>query len=218
MIPVVNPDRIMVLFFKAAATTGTKGGEQIAEVEVIKKVSVSTRKLINGINAIEGLHIIGNPKASLISYQSLSPEINIYAVGDEMEKRGWHIDRLQKPEALHAMVVPKHAEVADIYLSDLEEAVEIVKQHPELSTQGDAAMYGMISNVPLRGVIRKQVLDIFTNLYGPENEMINLKNASITSSDKNDSSIRVLSKKLSEKLLNIYVRHKQTRAAKRIKN
>jgi len=178
----------------------------------------TTRKLINGINAIEGLHIIGNPKASLISYQSLSPEINIYAVGDEMEKRGWHIDRLQKPEALHAMVVPKHAEVVDIYLSDLEEAVEIVKQHPELSTQGDAAMYGMISNVPLRGVIRKQVLDIFTNLYGPESEMINLKNASITSSDKNDSNIRVLSKKLSEKLLNIYVRHKQTRAAKRMKN
>ena len=187
-------------------------------LKITNKIMETTRKLINGINAIEGLHIIGNPKASLISYQSLSPEINIYAVGDEMEKRGWHIDRLQKPEALHAMVVPKHAEVVDTYLSDLEEAVEIVKQHPELSTQGDAAMYGMISNVPLRGVIRKQVLDIFTNLYGPENEMINLKNASITSSDKNDSNIRVLSKKLSEKLLNIYVRHKQTRAAKRTKN
>jgi len=49
MIPVVNPDRIMVLFFKAAATTGTKGGEQIAEVEVIKKVSVSTRKSLQKI-------------------------------------------------------------------------------------------------------------------------------------------------------------------------
>lgn len=31
----------MVLFFNAEATTGTKGGEQIADTDVIKKVSVS---------------------------------------------------------------------------------------------------------------------------------------------------------------------------------
>ncbi|MEA3361058.1 MAG: aspartate aminotransferase family protein, partial [Thermodesulfobacteriota bacterium] len=50
-------------------------------LKITNTIMETTRKLINGINAIEGLHIIGNPKASLISYQSLSPEINIYAVG-----------------------------------------------------------------------------------------------------------------------------------------
>ncbi len=51
MMPVVNPDRITALFLRAPATTGTKGGEQMAEVEVMIKVSVSMflsfRKIIS---------------------------------------------------------------------------------------------------------------------------------------------------------------------------
>ena len=41
IIPVVRPERTTSLFFRALATKGTKGGEQIADVEVIINVSVS---------------------------------------------------------------------------------------------------------------------------------------------------------------------------------
>ena len=49
MIPVVSPDKITIRFPRAAATTGTKGGEQMAEAEVIINVSVSILKILQKI-------------------------------------------------------------------------------------------------------------------------------------------------------------------------
>jgi hypothetical protein len=45
IIPVVRPERIIRRFFKAPATTGTKGGEQMADTDVIINVSVSILKI-----------------------------------------------------------------------------------------------------------------------------------------------------------------------------
>ena len=40
-----------------------------------------------------------------------------------MDARGWHLDRQQDPDALHLMVSPIHARVAQRFLADLREAV-----------------------------------------------------------------------------------------------
>ena len=85
-----------------------------------------------------------------------------------MEKRGWHIDRLQKPDGLHLMVTPRHADVLDDFFSDLEQSVAHVRRHPELARQGGAAMYGMASSVPLRGMVARSLMDMMTDMYGPE--------------------------------------------------
>ena len=45
----VRPDKIICLFFNAWATTGTKGGEQMADMDVIIKVSVSILKILQKI-------------------------------------------------------------------------------------------------------------------------------------------------------------------------
>jgi hypothetical protein len=42
MMPVVIPDRRMRRLLSASATGGTKGGEQMADTEVMMKVSTST--------------------------------------------------------------------------------------------------------------------------------------------------------------------------------
>ena len=42
-----------------------------------------------------------------------SREIDIFAVGDAMDERGWCLDRQQGPDALHLMVSPEHAKAAD---------------------------------------------------------------------------------------------------------
>ena len=41
-------------------------------------------------------------------------------------------------------LMPPHINVVDSLLSNLREAVEEVKQHPELSKKGTAAMYGNV--------------------------------------------------------------------------
>jgi sphinganine-1-phosphate aldolase len=81
----------------------------------------TTQKLRAGIAATPGLHIWGNPDASLLAFGS--SEIDINAVGDVMDDRGWHLDRQTNPAALHMMVTPNHAKIVDQFLSDLRDAV-----------------------------------------------------------------------------------------------
>jgi sphinganine-1-phosphate aldolase len=108
---------------------------------------------------------MGNPVGPLFAYRSTSPELNIYAVGDQMDARGWQVNRNQNPDGLHAMVTSQHLRVVDQYLADLRESVAAVRAQPELAQQGGAATYGMLSHVPLRGMVRKKVLEMYAEQY-----------------------------------------------------
>ncbi|MBW1866792.1 MAG: aspartate aminotransferase family protein, partial [Deltaproteobacteria bacterium] len=178
--------------FASPAILGTRPGGSIAAawaamqamgregyLENARAIMKTTGYLIDGVNRIKGLKVLGDPPMSLFAFHSTDKKVNIYAVGDRMEKKGWHIDRQQRPECLHAMVTPLHSDVAARYLTDLAEAVEHVRRHPELATQGAAAMYGMIANVPLRGMIRKEVLKMMTDMYGPDGKMPDLANSEL---------------------------------------
>jgi sphinganine-1-phosphate aldolase len=131
----------------------------------------TTRELIDKINAIPELKVIGKPDMSVFAYTSTRKDIGIYAVGDRMEQKGWHIDKIQKPEGLHLMVTANHKQVVDEFIADLKEAVAEVRKRPELAQQGGAAMYGLVANIPLRGMVRKNVLKMMEGMYGPEGEM-----------------------------------------------
>ncbi len=98
------------------------------------RVRDTTRKLQEGIAALPGLHVWGQPAMSVFSFGSDTHDI--MAIGDVMDERGWHLDRQHGPDALHLMVSPEHAEVADAFLSDLRHAVE---NHGE--SQGKDARY-----------------------------------------------------------------------------
>lgn len=170
--------------FASAGLLGTRPGGAIAAawaamqslgedgyMRHAKTIMQTTEKLIEGINAIPKLEVIGKPHMSVFAYTSKSADLDIFAVGELMEQKGWHLDRQQKPESLHAMVTPLHQEIADQYLSDLRESVEYVMQHPELAQQGGAAMYGMIANIPLRSMIKKKMLEMMLEMYGPQMKM-----------------------------------------------
>jgi glutamate/tyrosine decarboxylase-like PLP-dependent enzyme len=131
-----------------------------------KTIMETTKKLLEGIASIPGLEVVGNPPGSVFAYKSAAGGPDIYLTGDRLEARGWHIDRLQKPEALHAMVTPRHAAVAESFLAELREAVREAKASPELAKKGNAAMYGMISRVPLRGIVKGEVLKMMKTMYG----------------------------------------------------
>ena len=82
-----------------------------------------------------------------------------------MDSKGWKVNKNQKPDGLHAMVTAQHLKVVGAYLTDLKEAVATVKANPELAQQGGAATYGMMAHVPLRGMIKKKVLEMYSELY-----------------------------------------------------
>lgn len=119
----------------------------------------------NGVAGIPGLQVLGEPSGPLLAYGSRDPQVNIFAVGDQLEAKGWKVNRVQKPDGLHAMITAGHLEVVDAYLRDLREAVETVRANPKLAQEGSAPTYGMMAHVPLRGMVREKVLELFVQMY-----------------------------------------------------
>ncbi len=118
-----------------------------------------------GVVAIADLEIMGNPQGPLFAFKSTNPDLNIFAVGDQMDAMGWQVNRNQFPSGLHAMVTAQHLKVVDAYLADLKTAVETVKANPQLAGQGGAATYGMLAHIPLRGMVKKKVLEMYSEQY-----------------------------------------------------
>jgi sphinganine-1-phosphate aldolase len=123
----------------------------------------ASKKLINGINQIPELYIIGKPVMSVFSFTS--DKIDIYQLGDRMDKKGWHLDRIQFPNALHMMVNPHHAEIVDTFLKDLKETVNDVIEYPGESTDGDAAIYGMVASLPDRDKVKDYIVNFLKSQY-----------------------------------------------------
>lgn len=90
-------------------------------VRLARQIKDTTEKLQAGIEAIPELHVWGKPAMSVFGFGSES--IDVFAVGDALDDKGWCLDRQQNPDALHQMVSPEHARVADTFLADLAAAV-----------------------------------------------------------------------------------------------
>ena len=164
--------------FASPALLGTRpGGAYAAAWAVLQKIGIDgyralaaqTTEAVDilkaGIGDIDGLRVLGTPQGPLLAYGSTEPEVNIFAVADQLEKKGWGVNRVQNPDGIHAMVTAQHLAVAKDYIHDLAQAVETVRANPELAKTGGAATYGMLAHVPLRGMVKAKVLDIFAEMY-----------------------------------------------------
>lgn len=135
--------------------------------ELARDTLEAVNRLKAGVEAIPGLAVMGHPIGPLFAFQSVDPDLNILAVGDQMDERGWQVNRNQYPAGLHAMVTAQHLKVVEDYLADLRASVDAVRANPELAGQGRAATYGMLAHVPLRGMVKKKVLDMYAEQYRP---------------------------------------------------
>ena len=164
--------------FASSALLGTRpGGAYAAAWAVLqyfgkagyRALARDTLEAVNrlkaGVESIPELTVMGNPQGPLFAYRSVSPELNIYAVGDQMDALGWQVNRNQDPPGLHAMVTAQHLKVVDQYLQDLKKSVATVKANPGLAGEGGAATYGMLAHVPLRGMVKKKVLEMYAEQY-----------------------------------------------------
>ncbi|PSR03350.1 MAG: aspartate aminotransferase family protein [Bacteroidetes bacterium SW_11_45_7] len=100
---------------------GEKGYTRIA-----KQVMRTTKRFQKGINAIDGVYVIGDPDMSIMGLTS--DQYDIFAIGDEMSKKGWHMDRQQFPDSLHLTISRPHKKMVNKFLADLQEAVAKAKK------------------------------------------------------------------------------------------
>ena len=131
-------------------------------VEATKKVVETTRWIVAELRKIPGLYIMGDPQISVFAIAS--KDVNIYMLNDKMEKRGWHLNPLQFPPALHmcvTMVTTKEG-VAKQFVSDVREISADLIRNPE-EIKGAAAVYGASQAVVDRSIVKEiawEFLDI----------------------------------------------------------
>jgi sphinganine-1-phosphate aldolase len=107
-------------------------------LSMAERVMQATARLREGINAIEGLHVLGDPVMSVLAFGS--DRANIYEAGDEMSLRGWHLDRQQFPPSLHMTVSLGQTGMVDAFLSDLSAAVAAARKRTARHLANDLAL------------------------------------------------------------------------------
>jgi glutamate/tyrosine decarboxylase-like PLP-dependent enzyme len=160
--------------YGSPSMTGTRPGGAIAAawavmrylgesgyLELARVTMETTKRLADGVRAVPGLRILGQPDASVFAFAS--DTVDVYVLGDAMEKRGWKLDRQQRPPCLHLMVTPAHAAVVDEFLRDLRECVASIES-TRPTPEGAAAMYGMLGAAPDRSMIGSFILDFMEGL------------------------------------------------------
>jgi len=151
----------------AAAWAALRAVGKQGYIENAKKVMTIADRFRQGVASIPGLQVLGEPVMGVMAIGSNEPGLSIYAVADQMEKQGWHIDRLQRPEAIHLILNPGHEAIADAWLEDLRKAVETVRARPELAGEGSAPLYGLMARMPVRGIVRSNLENLLLDLYAP---------------------------------------------------
>jgi sphinganine-1-phosphate aldolase len=108
------------------------------------------------------LDLMGRPLVSVIAFTAR--ELNIYDIADAMTARGWHLNSLQNPPAMHVAVTLPIVRVWERLISDLEAVVEAEREKervravegkdPRGKARGDtAALYGVAGSLPNKGVV-----------------------------------------------------------------
>ncbi|CAG5123196.1 unnamed protein product [Candidula unifasciata] len=124
-----------------------------------------TDQLKAAVTEIEGLKIIGNPVMTCFAIGSSDPDVDILAVADVMEKKGWTMERQQNPSCVHCTILPHHQISCDDLAGDLKESVTIVKGNKQLSKQGTAGMYGMMATIPDTAIVEDFIKEFFSEIY-----------------------------------------------------
>jgi sphinganine-1-phosphate aldolase len=148
-----NPDWPGGIYFSPGLSGSRSGGLVAATwaamvslgergyLEIAQRIFDTAEMIRSGIEAIDELEVIGEP-TFLIAFKAR--ELNIYHVNDHLIERGWRLNGLQLPPALHFCVTRPNttAGVAEAFLGDLREAVEYAK-NPARDLPKSGALYGL---------------------------------------------------------------------------
>lgn len=134
-------------------------------VDATRKIIQTTRYITRELLTIDGIYIVGEPDVSVIAIGS--DEFNIYGLSDGMKQRGWNLNVLQFPTAIHLCVTLLHtkAGVADRFVKDIREIAEEALKNPDAFNTGSAAVYGMAQSIPDRSVVDQITWSYLDSLY-----------------------------------------------------
>lgn len=112
-----------------------------------------------------GLRLLGD-SLYVVAFAATDPgSLDIYRVMDELHHRGWALNGLQKPAAIHLCATLRHDRpgLAEQWREDLAAAVTAARG--SASGTGLAPIYGMAGNFPVRGAVSEVMRRFLDKLY-----------------------------------------------------
>ncbi len=136
-------------------------------LELARAAADAADALRAGIAQIAGLELVGRGDATIVAYAARDRRLDLFAIADRLEARGWTVDRQHRPASIHLTVTANHAAIVDDYLRDLRAAVADVRANPKLAKRGTAPMYGMAAKMPVRMLVARNVRKLIADMYKP---------------------------------------------------
>jgi sphinganine-1-phosphate aldolase len=119
--------------YASSGMAGTKPGGPIAAawavlhylgedgyLRLVRTTIDAARQLIAGARAAPGVRVLGEPDAHVAALAGDVSQLDVFALGDALQARGWFLDRQGPPDSLHATVSAGNAPMVDAFLRDLE--------------------------------------------------------------------------------------------------
>ncbi|KDQ55737.1 hypothetical protein JAAARDRAFT_59713 [Jaapia argillacea MUCL 33604] len=118
-------------------------------LESCRSIVATARRIGEAITtSIPELYVLGNPPSSVVAFASKSKDVNVLEVGDLMAKKGWHLNGLSKPAAVHIACTRLTIPLVDTFIEDLKDAVREAKLNP--AGKGTmVALYGLGNSSPV---------------------------------------------------------------------
>jgi glutamate/tyrosine decarboxylase-like PLP-dependent enzyme len=85
--------------------------------ELTRLTIATARRVVAEVRATPGLAIVGEPEAHCLAITS--DDLDVFALGDALLARGWHLDRQTPPDSLHATISAGNAPVIEEFLADV---------------------------------------------------------------------------------------------------
>lgn len=122
----------------------------------------------------DDLSVIGKPLVSVVAFTSKT--LNVYDLADAMSARGWHLNALQSPPAIHVAVTLPVVAAMDRLITDIVAVVEDEKEKERVrivegkgakgGAKGDtAALYGVAGSLPNKSVVVQLAGGFLDTLY-----------------------------------------------------
>jgi sphinganine-1-phosphate aldolase len=105
---------------------------------------------------MNGIYVFGTPVTSVIAIGS--EVFDIYRLSQALNARGWNLNPLQFPSALHICVTHVHTEpgVAQQFIDDVREDVAKILENPSEAAKGMVRYFVLFVHVTAGGESRLQ--------------------------------------------------------------
>ncbi|KAH6906411.1 sphinganine-1-phosphate aldolase [Coprinopsis sp. MPI-PUGE-AT-0042] len=134
-----RPGALIAGAWAVMQAVGSKG-----YLESCRNIVLAARRIADIISSSEipELYILGDPPASVVAFGSQHPDVNVLEVGDAMSRKGWHLNSLSGPAAVHIAVTRLTLPNVDQFIADLKDAIQEAKVAP--NGKGTmVALYGL---------------------------------------------------------------------------